>query len=249
MSAWFQFVKPCRGCILIFSSSFSHAVCWNRGSFDLTVNIDRGPRKQKHSAEHMKLMRDFCRVLIKYVNEVDPSVVDSFEHSGPPQVVDAMQAAVIGLCGHLPPQFFEINVVTLGENLRMLMHSFMSTGYLYRHIADHLDMQAGVDRALPSGVLQDDLEQDLAPGRSYGWRSQNWDGYAKVCLHILLLAPSLQQHNSMMSSMIHVEVIAAFFAVTVIDGHSMVWEVGMMINLLITIFRLNSMMNLTVALH
>lgn len=121
-----------------------------------------------------------CRVLIKYVNEVDPSVVDSFEHSGPPQVVDAMQMAVIGLCGHLPPQFFEVNVVTLGENLRMLMHSFISTGYLYRHVADHLEMQAGIDRALPSGVLQDDLEQDLAPGRSFGWRPQNWDGYAKV---------------------------------------------------------------------
>ena len=140
------------------------------------------PQETCHRKLHSFFLHDCvaCRVLIKYVNEVDPAVVDSFEHSGPPQVVDAMQAAVIGLCGHLPPQFFEVNVVTLGENLRVLMHSFMSTGYMYRHVADHLEIQAGVDRSLPSGVLQDDVEQDLAPGRSFGWRSQNWDGYAKV---------------------------------------------------------------------
>ena len=62
----------------------------------------------------------------------------------------------------------------------MLMHSFLVTGYLYRHIADHLELQAGLDRALPAGVLQDDLEQDLKPGQRFGWRADSWDGYAKV---------------------------------------------------------------------
>jgi hypothetical protein len=120
--------------------------------------------------------------LIKYVSEVDPAVVDTFEQSGPPPVVEAIHVTCSSLTGSLPPQFFEVNVVTLGENLRMLMHSFLVTGYLYRHIADHLELQAGLDRALPAGVLQDDLEQDLKPGERFGWRSNSWDGYAKVCV-------------------------------------------------------------------
>jgi hypothetical protein len=121
-----------------------------------------------------------CSVLIKYVSEVDPSVVDSFANTGPPQVNDAMKAAVSSLLGTLPPQFFEVNIVTLGENLRSLMYSFLVTGYLYRHVIDHLELKRGLNKALPGSVLQDDLEQDTLPGTHFGRRAQNWDGFAKV---------------------------------------------------------------------
>ena len=119
-------------------------------------------------------------MLMKYVTEVEPSVVDTFSRTGPPQVVDAFNVTVVGLVGTLPPAFFEVNIVTLGDNLRSLMYSFLMTGYLYRHVVDKLEMKRGLDRALPGSVLQDDLEQDARPGMRMGLRSEDLSGYAQV---------------------------------------------------------------------
>jgi hypothetical protein len=121
-----------------------------------------------------------CRMLFKYVTEVEPSVVDTFARTGPPQVVDAFHVTVVGLVGTLPPQFFEVNITTLGDNLRSLMYSFLMTGYFYRHVVDKLEMKRGLDRALPGSLLQDDLEQDVKPGMRLGLRSETLDGFAQV---------------------------------------------------------------------
>ena len=118
---------------------------------------------------------------MKFVTEVEPSVVDTFERTAPQQVVEAVRVTVSSLLGSLPAQFFEVNIVTLGDNLRSLMYSFLMTGYLYRHISDKLDLQGGVARSLPGGVLADDLPQDArAPGRRRGRHAQALYGYAEV---------------------------------------------------------------------
>ena len=133
------------------------------------------------SPAHFQVSSMFlCRMLLKYVTEVDPAVVDSFERTAPSQVVDAIKATVGSLLGSLPPAFFEVNIVTLGDNMRSLMYSFLMTGYLYRHVVDKLELQRGLDRALPGSVLQDNLEQDVKAGTRMGRNAQNLDGFAPV---------------------------------------------------------------------
>lgn len=120
-------------------------------------------------------------MLLKFVTEVEPTVVDTFDRTAPQQVVEAVRVTVSSLLGSLPAQFFEVNIVTLGDNLRSLMYSFLMTGYLYRHISDKLDLQGGVARSLPGGVLADDLPQDTrAPGRRRGRHAEPLYGYAEV---------------------------------------------------------------------
>jgi hypothetical protein len=49
------------------------------------------------------------------------------------QVVDAMRQTVTNMLGTLPPQFFDVSVATIGENLAQLMYSVMMTGYMFRN--------------------------------------------------------------------------------------------------------------------
>lgn len=107
--------------------------------------------------------------------------MDSFERSAPPAVGEAVRATASSLLGSLPPQFFEVNIVTLGDNLRSLFYSFLMTGYMYRHVVDELEMQSGLLRELPGGVLEDSVEQVVKSGRRMGLRSLNLDGYAQAC--------------------------------------------------------------------
>ena len=43
-------------------------------------------------------------VLLRFVNEVQPSCLDSFAEKASPEVVDAMRSTVTNLVGSLPPQ-------------------------------------------------------------------------------------------------------------------------------------------------
>lgn len=120
-------------------------------------------------------------MLMKYVTEVDVSVVDTFDRTVPPDVTEAFKATTQSLLGSLPPQFFEMHIVTLGDNMRQLMHQFIMTGYLYRHIVDKLELTKNLQqRALPASALQDNLPQDLTIGQRRGPASLNFDGFAPV---------------------------------------------------------------------
>lgn len=70
--------------------------------------------------------------------------------------------------------------MTLGDNLRNLMFSFCMTGYLYRHVVDAIEAEGALARALPPGVLHDDVPPSRRPGTAFGLRSEPLDGYAKV---------------------------------------------------------------------
>jgi hypothetical protein len=123
-----------------------------------------------------------CRMLMKYVTEVEPSVVDSFSRTAPDDIVEAIRITVGSLLGSLPAQFFEVNVVTLGDNMRSLMYSFLMTGYMYRHITDKLDLQSDVSNALSRG-----FEEELAFKKRKNRRPR--DQFAEV-------RPSLFSHLS-----------------------------------------------------
>ena len=46
-------------------------------------------------------------VLLKYVQDVEPQVMEQFAEHAPAQIVDAMRQTVTNMLGTLPPQFFK----------------------------------------------------------------------------------------------------------------------------------------------
>lgn len=81
------------------------------------------------------------RVLLKYVREVQPALVEQFVESGPPAVVAAMKNTITNMLGTLPPQFFTVTISTVGENMSQLMLSVMMTGYLFRNAQYRLELR------------------------------------------------------------------------------------------------------------
>jgi len=81
------------------------------------------------------------RVLLKYVREVQPALVEQFVSDGPPAVVAAMKNTITNMLGTLPPQFFTVTISTVGENMSQLMLSVMMTGYLFRNAQYRLELR------------------------------------------------------------------------------------------------------------
>eukprot|EP00959_Pyramimonas_sp_CCMP1952_P097195 2031492-Pyramimonas_sp.AAC.1 len=44
-----------------------------------------------------------------------------------------MRQTITNMLGTLPPQFFDVSVSTIGENLAQMMYSVMMTGYMFRN--------------------------------------------------------------------------------------------------------------------
>ncbi len=45
-----------------------------------------------------------------------------------------MRTTVTNMLGTLPPQFFEVTVATVANNLATLMYSVTMTGYMFRNV-------------------------------------------------------------------------------------------------------------------
>ena len=72
---------------------------------------------------------DKKRILLRYVKDVEPALMEAFLEGGPPHVVDAMRATVTNLLGTLPPAFFTVTISTVAENMGQLMLSVLMTGH------------------------------------------------------------------------------------------------------------------------
>ena len=57
------------------------------------------------------------RYLLSYVNDVQPSVMDSFSNQASPEVLDAMRHTVTNLVGSLPPQVRGVRCWALGVSV------------------------------------------------------------------------------------------------------------------------------------
>ena len=79
------------------------------------------------------------------------------------QVVDAMRQTVSNMLGTLPPQFFQVTVTTVGENLAQLLFSVMMTGYLFRNAQNRLELRRSLG-ALPAGAEAGASAADAAAG-------------------------------------------------------------------------------------
>jgi hypothetical protein len=80
------------------------------------------------------------RLLLKYVKEVQPALIEQFMDLGPPAVVAAMRNTITNMLGTLPPQFFTVTISTVGENMSQLMLSVLMTGYMFRNAQYRLEL-------------------------------------------------------------------------------------------------------------
>lgn len=84
---------------------------------------------------------DRQKLLMKYVCDVQPAVMEQFAQQGPVAVVAAMRSTITNMLGTLPPQFFTVTISTVGENLAQLMFSVMMTGYMFRNAQYRLELR------------------------------------------------------------------------------------------------------------
>ncbi|KAF8061980.1 hypothetical protein HT031_004240 [Scenedesmus sp. PABB004] len=84
------------------------------------------------------------RLLVQYVREVQPALMERFVELGPPAVVAAMRSTITNMLGTLPPAFFTVTISTVGDNLSQLMLSVLMTGYLFRNAQYRLDLRGAL---------------------------------------------------------------------------------------------------------
>lgn len=130
---------------------------------------------------------DKKRILLRYVKDVEPALMEAFLEGGPPHVVDAMRATVTNLLGTLPPAFFTVTISTVAENMGQLMLSVLMTGYCFRAAQYRLQLRtalgggssgggspsarhgaaaaaaAGTVAALPDGLLRHAAARSSSP--------------------------------------------------------------------------------------
>jgi len=125
-------------------------------------------------------------LLLKYVKDVQPAVMENFIEQGPSPVVAAMRTTITNMLGTLPPQFFTVTISTVGENLSQLMYSVMMTGYMFRNAQYRLELRGsfgGVQFPNGSGAAID-MVQDSQLGPA---------GYAHGILDQTTYAPGVQK--------------------------------------------------------
>ncbi|DBB05001.1 hypothetical protein WJX82_010799 [Trebouxia sp. C0006] len=102
---------------------------------------------------------DRRRFLLRYVQAIQPEVMEDFVQHAPAHVVDAMSQTIRNYLGTLLPQFFQVSISAKGEDLAQLMYTMMMSGYMFRNAHYRLELR---DSMLPSGHQSFD-EYDLPP--------------------------------------------------------------------------------------
>ncbi|KAK9787264.1 hypothetical protein WJX73_002695 [Symbiochloris irregularis] len=114
---------------------------------------DDGPANTAARAAVDIQAEDRRRFLLKYVQEVEPELMEQFGEVAPFQVVDAMRETLARMLGTLPPQFFQVTVSTRNsEDLAQLFYSVMMTGYMFRNAQYRLELRRKLAYASVDGV-------------------------------------------------------------------------------------------------
>eukprot|EP00882_Tetradesmus_deserticola_P018487 GHRQ01019856.1.p1 GENE.GHRQ01019856.1~~GHRQ01019856.1.p1 ORF type:complete len:247 (+),score=97.91 GHRQ01019856.1:166-906(+) len=92
------------------------------------------------------------KLLLKYVKEVQPALIEQFVDQGPPAVVAAMRNTITNMLGTLPPQFFTVTISTVGENMSQLMLSVLMTGYMFRNAQYRLELRSALGGLAPAAT-------------------------------------------------------------------------------------------------
>lgn len=134
----------------VFVKAPSATASLTRKSFAVRAVSDQGFPSEGRSAQRIVDRREY---LLKYVEDVQPEVMEEFVKTAPPQVIEAMRHTITNMLGSLPPQFFDVRISTMGENLSQLMYSNMMTGYMFRNAQYRLELSRSL------GILPPPEEQ------------------------------------------------------------------------------------------
>lgn len=134
-------------------------------------------------------------LLLQYVSEVEPQVMEQFMEQAPPHVVGAMQQTITNMLGTLPPQFFTVTVSTVGENLQQLMYSLCMTGYMFRNAQYRLDLRNTL-AILPPGSSSSSTEA-AANARANGGRAATAAACASAAAAAAAISGSEEQPRSL----------------------------------------------------
>ncbi|XAR64256.1 hypothetical protein NMG60_11024526 [Bertholletia excelsa] len=163
---------PCRSSRFVSSIRFPSKLV-NRRRFGLRAqgydssqnNNGNNPSNASDSKPpNRPLQKTRREILLEYVQNVQPDIMELFAKRAPQQVVDAMRQTVANMIGTLPPQFFAVTVSTVAENLAQLMYSVLMTGYMFRNAQYRLELQQSLEQVALPEVQEKKSAQEYAPG-------------------------------------------------------------------------------------
>lgn len=89
--------------------------------------------------------------LLQYLQRQRPEVLEFIAKSISPQAKEIVSQNVQGLVGVLPPEGFEVQIVTDSEKLSSLLASAMVTGYFLRQMEQRMEMEANLSQTSDLG--------------------------------------------------------------------------------------------------
>ena len=70
---------------------------------------------------------------VEAMEKIDaPALIKGFAETAPSEVQAAVRQTVVSLLGNLPPNVYDVNVMSTGQNVASLMYSMQMTGYMVR---------------------------------------------------------------------------------------------------------------------
>lgn len=79
------------------------------------------------------LARPINRYVAAMENISAPDLIRGFAETAPAEVQAAVRQTVVSLLGNLPPNVYDVNVMSTGQNVASLMYSMQMTGYMFRN--------------------------------------------------------------------------------------------------------------------
>ena len=96
-----------------------------------------------------------------------PELIRGFAETAPAEVQAAVRQTVVSLLGNLPPDVYDVNVLSTGQNVATLMYSMQMTGYMFRNAEYRRSLLESLDHgetAAGSSAAAADVEEAAGGG-------------------------------------------------------------------------------------
>ena len=81
-------------------------------------------------------------ILMEYLQKQNPALLEKVAQSATPEIKEIISNNVKGLVGMLPPEGFQVQVMTNRENLATLLASAMMTGYFLHQMEQRMNLES-----------------------------------------------------------------------------------------------------------
>lgn len=99
--------------------------------------------------------------LMQYLQQQHPETLERVAQSASPEIQEIISHNVQGLVGMLPPEEFQVQIMTNRENLANLLASAMMTGYFLGQMEQRKNLESTLSKCDSFGVKppQDGLSE------------------------------------------------------------------------------------------